>query len=76
MVAPAVDGTSSTICGTVEGVTVEAEADLGLTDWDQPARFRRLDAHLGPWGLALLEAIVIRADHAVSGGIRNSEDNR
>ena len=74
LVAPAVDGTSPTVRGTVEGVTVEAEADLGITDWDQPARFRRLDEHLGPWGLALLEAIVIRADHAVSAGVRSPED--
>jgi len=45
-----------------------APADLGIIDWDQPARFRRLCEHFGPWGLALLEAIVIRADHAVSAG--------
>ena len=74
LVAPAVDGTPATVRGTVEGVAVEANADLGVTDWGQPARFRRLDAHLGPWGLALLEAIVIRADHAVSAGVQESED--
>ena len=73
LVAPAVDGTSATVRGTVEGVDVEADADLGNTDWGQPARFRRLDAQLGPWGLALLEAIVIRADHAVSAGVQESE---
>ena len=74
LVAPVVDGTPATVRGTVGGVAVEANADLGVTDWGQPARFRRLDAHLGPWGLALLEAIVIRADHAVSAGVQESED--
>ena len=74
LVAPVVDGTSTTVRGTVEGVAVEANADLGITDWNQPSRFRRLDAHFGPWGLALLEAIVIRADHAVSAGVRESEE--
>ena len=73
LVAPAVDGTSETVHGTVEGMAVEADADLAVADWGQPARFRRLDAYLGPWGLALLEAIVIRADHAVSAGVRESE---
>ena len=74
LVAPAVDGVSAIVRGTVEGVTVEAEADLAVTDWGQPARFRRLDAHFGPWALALLEAVVIRADHAVSAGVQESED--
>ena len=76
LVAPAVDGISATVRGTVEGVAVEADADLGITDWGQPARFRRLDAQLGPWGLALLEAIVIRADHAVSAGVQESENHQ
>ena len=75
MVAPAVDGVSARVRGTVEGVAVEAEADLGIVDWGQPSRFRRLDAHFGPWGLALLEAILIRADHAVSAGVQESEDD-
>ncbi len=75
LVAPAVDGISATVRGTVQGVAVEANADLAITDWRQPARFRRLDAHLGPWGLALLEAIVIRADHAVSAGVQDWEDS-
>ena len=74
LVAPVVDGTPTTVRATLEGEAVEANADLGITDWGQPARFRRLDAHLGPWGLALLEAVVIRADHAVSAGVRESED--
>ena len=74
LVAPAIDGTSATVRTTVEGVAVEADADLGVTDWGQPARFRRLDTYLGPWGLALLEAVVIRADHAVSAGVQESEE--
>ena len=53
----------------MEGVSVTADADLGVVDWGQPSRFRRLQEQLGPWGLALLEAIVIRADHAVSAGV-------
>ena len=60
------DGTLTTVSGFVDGATVEALADLSVVDWDQPARFRRLCEHFGPWGLALLEAIVIRSDHAVS----------
>ncbi|MYB36936.1 MAG: type I-U CRISPR-associated helicase/endonuclease Cas3 [Gammaproteobacteria bacterium] len=72
LVAPVADGTSTIVRGTVEGVAVDASADLGVTDWDQAARFRRLDAHLGAWGLALLEAIVIRADHAVSAGVQET----
>ena len=45
---------------------VRASADLSETDWGQPARFRRLNEHYGPWGLALLEAVVRQADHEVS----------
>lgn len=74
LIAPVVDGSATTVRGTVQGVAVEADADLGVADWEQPARFRRLDARLGPWGLALLEAILIRADHAVSAGVQESED--
>ena len=54
--------------GVVEDAPVEAPADLSIVDWDQPARFRRLCKWFGPWGLAVLEAIVRQADHAVSGG--------
>ena len=46
--------------------SVRASADLSQTDWSQPARFRRLNEQYGPWGLALLEAIVRQADHEVS----------
>ena len=74
VVPPAIDGTSATVLGMVEGVAVEVGANLEITDWEQPARFRRLEVHLGPWGLALLEAIVIRADHAVSAGVQESDD--
>lgn len=66
LVPPAKDGTGATVCGVVSGTRVEVAADLAIVDWDQPARFRRLNNHFGPWGLALLEAIVIRSDHAVS----------
>lgn len=66
VVPPAVDGTGERVGGKIEGVDVEASADLARIDWEQPARFRRLNDHFGPWGLALLEAIVIRSDHAVS----------
>ena len=66
LVPPASDGTGERVRGEISGVAVEASADLARIDWDQPARFRRLNNHFGPWGLALLEAIVIRSDHAVS----------
>lgn len=66
LVPPAADGTGERVRGVVSRVDVEASADLARIDWEQPARFRRLNDHFGPWGLALLEAIVIRSDHAVS----------
>ncbi len=68
LVPPVPDGTPAVVSGLVVGASVEAPADLALVDWDQPARFRRLNERFGPWGLALLEATVIRADHAVSAG--------
>ena len=68
LVPPVSDGTPGVVSGAVAGASVEAPADLALVDWGQPARFRRLSDSLGPWGLALLEAIVIRSDHAVSAG--------
>ena len=68
LVPPVSDGTPGVVSGAVAGASVEAPADLALVDWEQPARFRRLSDGLGPWGLALLEAIVIRSDHAVSAG--------
>ena len=66
LVSPVVDGTLADVAALVEGVQVQAKADLSIVDWEQPARFKRLSEHFGPWGLALLEAVVIRADHAVS----------
>ena len=75
LIPPAADGTGSTVSGVVEGVSVTADADLAVIDWDQPSRFRRLQEQLGPWGLALLEAIVIRADHAVSAGVDGTPED-
>ena len=69
LVLPAADGSVGSVRGLVEGVSVTADADLAIVDWEQPSRFRGLQEQLGPWGLALLEAIVIRADHAVSAGV-------
>ena len=68
LVLPVADDTLEDVFAVVEGVQVRAKADLSLVDWDQPARFKRLNDRFGPWGLALLEAVVIRADHAVSAG--------
>ena len=66
---PVADGTTEVVSTVVEGASVTAPADLSIVDWNQPARFRRLNDRFGPWGLALLEAIVVRADHAVSAGV-------
>ena len=68
LVPPVSDGTPESVSGAVLGTPVKVPADLGLVDWEQPTRFRQLSDRFGPWGLALLEAIVIRADHAVSAG--------
>ena len=68
LVLPVADGTPGAVAAKVEGAAVTAPADLGIVDWQQPARFRRLSDCFGPWGLALLEAIMIRSDHAVSVG--------
>ena len=68
LVPPVADDTAGIVSGVVEDAPVEAPADLSIVDWDQPARFRRLCEWFGPWGLAVLEAIVRQADHAVSGG--------
>ena len=76
LVPPASDGAPGTVSAVLEGVSVTANADLSRVDWEQPGRFRRLQAELGPWGLALLEAIVIRADHAVSAGVDGTPEDR
>ena len=68
LVPPVADGTPEAVAAKVAGAAVRAPADLGIVDWRQPARFRQLSDRFGPWGLALLEAIVIRSDHAVSAG--------
>ena len=68
LVLPVSDGTPAVVSGAVEGVPVEAPADLSIVDWMQPSRFRALNQLFGPWALALLEAIVRQADHAVSAG--------
>ena len=73
LVPPVVDGTPDVVCVEFEDVALEAAADLATVDWSQPARFWRLNDRLGPWGLALLEAIVRRADHTVSAGSRVTE---
>ena len=75
LVPPADDGTTGSVSGVVDGVSVAADADLSMVDWEQPGRFRRLQDQLGPWGLALLEAIVIRADHAVSAGVDGTPED-
>ena len=68
LLPPVDDATATVVSEVVEGASVEASADLSVADWDQPARFRQLSDWFGPWGLALLEAILRQADHAVSAG--------
>ena len=51
------------------------DADTWLVYGREPGRFRRLQEQLGPWGLSLLEAIVIRADHAVSAGVDGAPED-
>lgn len=68
LIRPVEDGTAMSVSALIDGKSVGASADLASVDWAQPARFRRLNERFGPWGLALLEAIVRQADHAVSSG--------
>ncbi|MXW23320.1 MAG: CRISPR-associated endonuclease Cas3'' [Chloroflexi bacterium] len=68
LVAPVDDGTAAKVSAVVDGMPVEAPADLARVDWGQPRRFRKLNERYGPWGLALLEAIVRLADWRVSAG--------
>ncbi|MYA08504.1 MAG: type I-U CRISPR-associated helicase/endonuclease Cas3 [Holophagales bacterium] len=68
LLLPVEDGTAGTVSALIDGIQVETGADLAIVDWDQPARFSRLNDRFGPWGLALLEAVVRQADHAVSSG--------
>ncbi len=67
---PPVDDTPATVTHELDGIEVSCSADLSEIDWSQPSRFKRLNELYGPWGLALLEAIVRQADHAVSAGAR------
>ena len=76
LVPPVADGTPEAVAAEVAGAAVRVPADLGIVDWQQPARFRRLSDRFGPWGLALLEAIVIRSDHVVSAGTGAALDAR
>ena len=55
------------------GEEVSVSANLAVTDWAQPGRFRALSDRFGPWGLALLEAIVRQADQLVSSGVHIHE---
>ncbi len=68
LVRPVADDSTAEVSATIQGTTVRCPATLSETDWDQPARFRRLNDTFGPWGLALLEAIVRQANHSVSDG--------
>ena len=68
LVPPAADDTSGLVAAIVGDQVVEVSANLARIDWEQPSRFRRLHDEVGPWGLALLEAIVRQSDHAVSAG--------
>ena len=68
LVPPVEDNTFGMVAAIIRGHVVEVSANLARIDWEQPSRFRRLHDELGPWGLALLEAIVRRSDHAVSAG--------
>ncbi len=65
-VVPVRDGTSAIVEYQIDGVSVSADADLSIADWEQPERFARLNDRYGPWGLALFETIVRQADHIVS----------
>ncbi len=68
LVPPADDPTSGLVRAKIGDTIVEDSANLARIDWDQPSRFRRLNDEFGPWGLALLEAILRQADHTVSAG--------
>ena len=68
LVPPVADVAQSRVAGVEAAHSLDVAASLEMTDWNQPSRFWRLNQELGPWGLALLEAIVRRADHAVSSG--------
>jgi CRISPR-associated endonuclease/helicase Cas3 len=56
----------SSVVAPLEGERACVSGDLALPDWDQPRRFRSVCERYGLWGVALLEAILRQADHAVS----------
>ena len=60
------DMAPTSVVALFEGERVCARGDLALPDWDQPRRFRSVCERYGLWGVALLEAILRQADHAVS----------
>lgn len=67
LVVPVDDPTPDCVAAEIDGDLLEVKATLAEVDWSQPGRFRRLNMEFGPWGLALLEAILRQADHFVSG---------
>jgi CRISPR-associated endonuclease/helicase Cas3 len=60
------DSSPVRVSASVSGTLAQVSGDLSEVDWGQPARFRRLCERYGVWGLALMEAMVRQADHAVS----------
>ncbi len=66
LVVPRPDETAVEVDLAFEGRRVSVPAALSEVDWNQPFRFRQLNGEYGPWGLALLEAILRQADHVVS----------
>ena len=73
LVPPVEDGTMAQVTYELDGISVSCSADLSEIDWTQPSRFKRLNDLYGPWGLALVEAVLRQADHAVSAGARVRE---
>ncbi|MBC9715703.1 type I-U CRISPR-associated helicase/endonuclease Cas3 [Streptomyces sp. TRM66268-LWL] len=53
-------------CTMPDQQTVTVNSAAMGTDWTGPDRFHTLNRHYGPWGLALLEAVVRLADMACS----------
>ena len=60
------DPAPTLVAADIGGMRVAVSGDLSQPDWDQPLRFRGVCERYGLWGVALLEAIVRQADHAVS----------
>ncbi|MCY4094485.1 MAG: type I-U CRISPR-associated helicase/endonuclease Cas3 [Gammaproteobacteria bacterium] len=69
LVPPVTDVYGGLVSFEIRGDFVEVNANMTMTDWQQPSRFQRLQTHFGPWALALLEALLIRSDHAISAGV-------